>query len=96
MCAEGLRTSTMYRVALYINKSQAMALSVGANITRLNHTLQQLITHLALYKPGKVPKTQNFSCLHQLLVQYNRKTQQHSIICTGVVGLTLPVAWTLN
>ena len=31
-------------VALYINKSQGMALSVGANITEVNHTLQQLIT----------------------------------------------------
>ena len=48
-------------VALYIYKSQGMALSAGANITRVNHTLQQLITQLALYKleiPGKVPKTE--------------------------------------
>ena len=29
-----------------------MALSAGANITGLNHTLQQLITQLALYKLG--------------------------------------------
>ena len=46
---------------MYINKSQGMALSAGANITGLNHTLQQLITQLALYKleiPGKVPKTE--------------------------------------
>ena len=38
-----------------------MAPSAGANITGLNHTLQQLITQLALYKleiPGKVPKTE--------------------------------------
>ena len=53
-------------VALYINKSQGMALSAGANITGLNHTLHQLITQLALYKleiPGKVRKTE-VNCLH--------------------------------
>ena len=52
-------------VALYINKSQGMALSAG-NITGVIHTLQQLITQLALYKlkiPGKVPKTE-VNCLH--------------------------------
>ena len=38
-----------YRVILYINKPQGMA---GADITGLNHTLQQLITQLALYKLG--------------------------------------------
>ena len=27
-----------------------MALSAGVNITELNHTLQQLVTQLALYK----------------------------------------------
>ena len=43
-------------VALYINKSQGMALSAGANITGLNHTLQQLITLYTckLEIPGKV------------------------------------------
>ena len=40
------------KVALYINKSQDMALSAGANITGVNHTLQQLIAQLALYKLG--------------------------------------------
>ena len=58
MCTEGLPQ-------LY--KYQDMALLAGANITGLNHTLQQLITQLALYKleiPGKVPKTENFNCLH--------------------------------
>ena len=66
MCTEGLDT-TASKVALYINKSQDMALLAGANITGLNHTLQKLITQLALYKleiPGKVPKTENFNCLH--------------------------------
>ena len=48
-------------VALYINKSQGMALSAGANITALNHTLQQLITQLASYKL-EIPE--NFNCLH--------------------------------
>ena len=50
-------------VASYINKSQGMALSAGANITGVNHTLQQLITQLALYKleiPGKVPYGSKF------------------------------------
>ena len=51
---------------MYINKSQDMALLAGANITELNHTLQQLITQLALYKleiPGKVPKTEKFTLI---------------------------------
>ena len=39
-----------YRVPLYINKSQGMALSAGVNIIGLNHTLQQLIPQLVLYK----------------------------------------------
>ena len=56
-----LRSTSASKVALYINKSQGMALSAGANITGLNHTLQQLITQLALYKleiprQGKYPK----------------------------------------
>ena len=66
MCTEGLPHAAS-KVALYINKSQDMALLAGANITGLNHTLQKLITQLALYKleiPGKVPKTENFNCLH--------------------------------
>ena len=39
-----------------------MTLSAGANITGLDHTVQQLITQLAFYKlgnTGKVPKTEN-------------------------------------
>ena len=44
------RSTTASKVALYINKSQGMTLSAGANITGHNHTLQQLITQLALYK----------------------------------------------
>ena len=36
------RSTTASKVALYINKSQDMALLAGANITGLNHTLQQL------------------------------------------------------
>ena len=38
------RSTTAGKVALYINKSQDMALLAGANITGLNHTLQKLIT----------------------------------------------------
>ena len=78
-----------------------MALSAGANITGLNHTLQQLITQLALYKleiPGKVPKT-GIQCLHSVITgteqheranYWYRTTQKHSIICTGVVELASP------
>ena len=37
--------------ALFINKSQGIALSAEPrNIAGLNHTLQQLITQLVLYK----------------------------------------------
>ena len=67
-------------VALYI----CMALLGGADITGFNHTLQQLITQLALYKleiPGKVPKTE-IQCLHLITGQNNMKmliigTEQH-------------------
>ena len=41
-----------YIVTLYINKHQGMAVSAGADITGFNHTLQQLITQLALHKLG--------------------------------------------
>ena len=62
MCTEGL-PQLVIKVALYINKSQGMVLSAGANINGLNHTLQQLITQSELYTsreiPGKVPKTEN-------------------------------------
>ena len=60
-----------------------MELSVGAIITGLNHTLQQLITQqLALYKleiPGKVPKTEilivytNYNNMKMLIIG----TEQH-------------------
>ena len=66
MCTEGL-PATASKVALYINKSQGMTLSAGANITGLNHTFQQLIANyhsISLEIPGKVPKTENFNCLH--------------------------------
>ena len=46
------RSTTASKVSLYIKKSQGMALSAEANITGLNHTLQQLIAQLALYKLG--------------------------------------------
>ena len=62
------RSTSASEAALYINKSQGMALSAGVNITGLNHTLQQLITQLTLYKlelPEKVPKTEILiECLH--------------------------------
>ena len=38
-----LRSTSASEVALYINISLGMTLSAGANITGLNHTLQQLI-----------------------------------------------------
>ena len=46
MCTEGLPQLLVYK------KPQGMVLSAGANITGLNHTLQQLIAQLALYKLG--------------------------------------------
>ena len=49
MCTKGLATSAS-EVALYINKSQGMALSAEANITGLNRTLQQLITLYTSWK----------------------------------------------
>ena len=78
-----------------------MALSAGANITGLNHTLQQLITQLTLYKlkiPGKVPA--NRDSMFTLITG----TEQHehanywyrAIICTGVVALASPAPRTIN
>ena len=59
MCTEDL-PQLVSKVALYINESQGMALSAGANITGLNHTLQQMITQLALFKLGNTREsTQN-------------------------------------
>ena len=51
---------------MYINKSQGMALSAGANITAEEYdypysSAADSVTQLALYKleiPGKVPKTE--------------------------------------
>ena len=46
-----------YGVALYINKLQ---LSAGADITGVNHTFQQLVAQLTLYKLGNLREsTQN-------------------------------------
>ena len=92
---------------MYINKSQGMALSAGANITGLNHTLQQLITQLVLYKleiPGKVLKTEihcRFTLItgteqHEHANYWYRTTRKHSVICTGVVALASPAARTIN
>ena len=58
MCTEGLPVS---KVALYINKSQGMTLSAGANITGLNHTLHAaadntISTLQARKSQGKYPK----------------------------------------
>ena len=57
------RSTSASEVALFINKSQGMALSAGAIITGLNHTLHATAdnTISTLYKleiPGKVPKTE--------------------------------------
>ena len=84
VCTEGLPQLVRYPCT-YINKSQGMTLSAGANITGCNHTLQQLITQLVLYKlelPGKVPKT-------EILIVYTN-------FCTGVVALVSPTARTIN
>ena len=67
-----------------------MALSAAADITGLNHTLQQLITQLALYKleiPGKYPKQrfQLFTLITGTQQHENaryRTIQKQSVICT--------------
>ena len=80
-----------YRIALYINKSQGMAISTGANITWLDHTLQQLIMQLALYKLGNLREsTQNTELF--TLITGTKQHEKHSISCTGVVGLASPAA----
>ena len=85
---------------MYINKSQGMALSAAANIIELNHTLQQLITQLALYKleiPGKVPKTEIlivytnywYRTTRERLIIGTEQHTKHSVICTGVVAVSV-------
>ena len=83
-----------------------MALLAAANITGLNHTLQKLITQLALYKleiPGKVPKTENFELFtlitgteHENANYWYRITRKLSVICNGVVALASPAARAIN
>ena len=83
-----------------------MALSAGANITGLNHTLQQLITQLALYKLGNPREgTQNRESFTLITGTEQHKNANYwyrtsntklSIICTGVVGLVPPAARTIN
>ena len=52
-----------------------MALSAEADITQLNHTLQQLITQLALYKLGNPREsTQNTELLTLITVTEQYKT----------------------
>ena len=92
-----------YRVALCINKSHSMALSTEPNIIGLNHTLQELIIQLALYKLGNPRETtQKHRIVHtSYWYRTTRKgkwystTQKHSVICTDVVELGLPVAETI-
>ena len=65
-----------------------MALSTGANITGLSHTLQQFITQLALYKleiPGKYPKHGEILIVNA--DYWYRTTRKHSVLCTGIVAL---------
>ena len=69
-----------------------MALSVWANITGLNHTLQQLIAQLALYKLGNPREsTQNrefklFTLITGTeLIYHVYSIQKQLTICTGIV-----------
>ena len=73
-----------------------MALSTEPNIIELNHTLQQLIIQLALYKLGNPREsTQNMELFtlitgtkqHKSTNYWYSTTGKQSIICTGVVGL---------
>ena len=84
-----------------------MALSAGANITGLNHTLHakadNTMSRHAFYKleiPGKVPKTEisivyTNSEQHENANCWYRTTQKQSVICTGVVALASPPARTI-
>ena len=56
-CTKGLPP---LEVALYINKSQGMALLAGANTTGLNHTLQQLVTLYKLGNPRESTQNREF------------------------------------
>ena len=67
------RCTTASKVALYINKSQGMTLSAGANITGLNHTLQQLILQ-AWKSQGKYPKQRILIVYTNYWLQKNTKT----------------------
>ena len=62
-----------------------MTLSAGANITGLNHTLQQLIANYhstSLEIPGKVPKTENFNYYTNYWLQKNTKTLIYHVYST--------------
>ena len=55
-------------VALFINKSQGIALSAGANITGLNHTLyataDNTISTLQAGNRRESIQNRDFNCLH--------------------------------
>ena len=62
------RSTSASEVALYINKSQGMALLAGANITGLNHTLHatadNTISTLQAGNPRESIQNRDFNCLH--------------------------------
>ena len=72
---------------MHTNKSQGMALSAGANITGLKHTLHatagKTISTIQAGNPRESTQNRDFNCLHLLLVQHNMKmliigTEQHT------------------
>ena len=74
-----------------------MALSAGANITGLNHTLHTTADNTIITLQAGNPResTQN----RDLIVYTNywyRTTWKQSLICTDAVGLASPAARTIN
>ena len=94
---------------MYINKSQGMALSAGANITGLNHTLHatadNTISTLQAGNPRESTQNRDFNCLHYVITgteqhenanYWYRTTRKQSVICTGVLALASSAARTIN
>ena len=76
-------------MALFINKSQGMALSAGANITGLNHTLHatadNTISTLQAGSPKESTQNRDFNCLSRLtVVSREAKKKQHARASSGL------------
>ena len=66
---------------MYINKSQGMALLAGADITGLNHTLQQLITELHnTLQAGKTQGSTQNGVFKLFIITLTTGTEQHKAL----------------